>query len=312
MSYHRIAVLMGGRSVEREVSLSSGRGVMKALKEEGFEAMEVDPGDNPGDELFRAKPDAVFNALHGRFGEDGTVQGLLEMMRIPYTHSGVLSSALAMHKERTKDVYRAAGLPVVKSIVADRRDVAGRHLMEPPYVVKPVNEGSSVGIYIIRKGDNRPPAELGSDSWTLSNEMMVEEFVPGRELTVSVMGANLLGKERALGVTEITTDLEFYDYEAKYAPGGSRHILPAQVSKKTADEAMHLAIAAHRALGCRGVTRTDFRYDDTGPSPRMILLETNTQPGMTPTSLVPEQAAHVGMSYAKLCRWIVEDASCDR
>jgi D-alanine-D-alanine ligase len=312
MSYHRIAVLMGGRSAEREVSLSSGRGVMKALKEEGFEAMEVDPGDNPGDQLFRARPDAVFNALHGRFGEDGTVQGLLEMMRIPYTHSGVFSSALAMHKERTKDVYRAAGLPVVKSIVADRRDVAGRHLMEPPYVVKPVNEGSSVGIYIIRKGDNRPPAELGSDTWTLSNEMMVEEFVPGRELTVSVMGANLLGKERALGVTEITTELEFYDYEAKYAPGGSRHILPAQISRATADEAMQLAIAAHQALGCRGVTRTDFRYDDTGSSPRMILLETNTQPGMTPTSLVPEQAAHVGMSYAKLCRWIVEDASCDR
>jgi len=306
MSYRRIAVLMGGRSAEREVSLSSGRGVIKALKEEGFEVIEVDPGDNPGDQLFRAKPDAVFNALHGRFGEDGTVQGLLEMMRIPYTHSGVLSSALAMHKERTKDVYRAAGLPVVKSIVADRRDVAGRHLMEPPYVIKPVNEGSSVGIYIIRKGDNGPPAELGSDTWALSNEMMVEEFVPGRELTVSVMG------DRALGVTEITTELEFYDYEAKYAPGGSRHILPAQVSQQTADEAMQLAIAAHRALGCRGVSRTDFRYDDTGPSPRMILLETNTQPGMTPTSLVPEQAAHIGMSYAKLCRWIVEDASCDR
>jgi D-alanine-D-alanine ligase len=305
-SYHRIAVLMGGRSAEREVSLSSGRGVMKALKEEGFDPIEVDPGENPGDQLFQARPDAVFNALHGRFGEDGTVQGLLEMMRIPYTHSGVLSSALAMHKERTKDVYRAAGLPVVKSIVADRRDVAGQHLMEPPYVVKPVNEGSSVGIYIIRKGDNRPPAELGSDTWTLSNEMMVEEFVPGRELTVSVMG------DRALGVTEITTELEFYDYEAKYAPGGSRHILPAQVSQKTADEAMQLAIAAHQALGCRGVTRTDFRYDDTGAVPRMILLETNTQPGMTPTSLVPEQAAYIGMSYAKLCRWIVEDASCDR
>jgi D-alanine-D-alanine ligase len=233
-------------------------------------------------------------------------------MRIPYTHSGVLSSALAMHKERTKDVYRAAGLPVVKSIVADRRDVAGTHLMEPPYVIKPVNEGSSVGIYIIRKGDNRPPAELGSDTWKLSSEMMVEEFVPGRELTVSVMGANSLGKERALGVTEITTELEFYDYEAKYAPGGSRHILPAQIPPKVAEEAMALAIAAHKALGCRGVTRTDFRYDDTASRHRMILLETNTQPGMTPTSLVPEQAAHLGMSYAKLCRWIVEDASCDR
>jgi D-alanine-D-alanine ligase len=211
-----------------------------------------------------------------------------------------------MHKERTKDVYRAAGLPVVKSIVVDRHQAANAHLMEPPYVIKPVNEGSSVGIYIIRKGDNRPPAELGSEKWSLSNEMMVEEFVPGRELTVSVMG------DRALGVTEITTDLEFYDYEAKYAPGGSKHILPAPIPPKAAQEAMELAIAAHKALGCRGVTRTDFRYDDTVAKHRMILLETNTQPGMTPTSLVPEQAAHIGMSYAKLCRWIVEDASCDR
>ena len=280
-TFHKIAVLMGGMSAEREVSLSSGRGVVAALREEGFDASPLDPGPNPGQQLFEAKPDAVFNALHGRFGEDGTVQGLLELMRIPYTHSGVLSSALAMHKERTKDVYRAAGLPVVKSIVADRRDVAKAHLMEPPYVIKPVNEGSSVGIYIIRKGDNRPPAELGADDWNLSSEMMVEEFVPGRELTVSVMGANLLGKERALGVTEITTDLEFYDYEAKYAPGGSKHVIPAQIPKAATEQAMELAIAAHKALGCRGVTRTDFRYDDTGPKPRMILLETNTQPGMT-------------------------------
>ena len=304
--YKRIAVLMGGRSAEREVSLSSGRGVMKALADEGFEPVMVDPGDNPGDQMFRAKPDAAFNALHGRFGEDGTVQGLLELMRIPYTHSGVLSSALAMHKERTKDVYRAAGLPVVKSFVVDRMAAAAEHLMEPPYVVKPVNEGSSVGVFIIRKGDNRPPAALGSDTWTLSNEMMVEEFVPGRELTVSVMG------DRALGVTEIVTDLEFYDYEAKYAPGGSRHILPAKLSAKLSEEAMALALKAHQVLGCRGVTRTDFRYDEGGAHPRLILLETNTQPGMTPTSLVPEQAAHLGISYAKLCRWMVEDASCDR
>jgi D-alanine-D-alanine ligase len=306
MTIRKIAVLMGGRSAEREVSLSSGRGVVKALREEGFDAVELDPGDNPGDQLFRARPDAVFNALHGRFGEDGTVQGLLELMRIPYTHSGVLASALAMHKERTKDVYRAAGLPVVKSIVADRRAVAQGHLMEPPYVIKPVNEGSSVGVFIIRKGDNRPPAALGSDQWTLSDEMMVEEFVPGRELTVSVMG------DKALGVTEITTELAFYDYEAKYAAGGSRHILPADLPLKVTEEAMQLAIRAHQALGCRGVTRTDFRYDDTGAKSRLILLETNTQPGMTPTSLVPEQAAYLGISYAKLCRWIVEDASCDR
>jgi D-alanine-D-alanine ligase len=312
MSYHRIAVLMGGRSAEREVSLSSGRGVMKALKEEGFDPVMVDPGDNPGDQLFQAKPDAAFNALHGRFGEDGTVQGLLELMRIPYTHSGVLSSALAMHKERTKDVYRAAGLPVVKSFVVDRKQAAARHLMEPPYVIKPINEGSSVGVFIIRKGDNRPPAALGSETWTLSSEMMVEEFVPGRELTVSVIGANLFGKERPLAVTEIVTDLEFYDYEAKYAPGGSRHILPADLPAQVSTEAMELAVKAHQVLGCRGVTRTDFRYDDTGSKSRLILLETNTQPGMTPTSLVPEQAAYLGISYAKLCRWMVEDASCDR
>ena len=305
-AFRRIAVLMGGRSAEREVSLSSGDGVMKALAAEGFEPVAVDPGDNPGAQLFAAAPDAAFNALHGRFGEDGTMQGLLELMRIPYTHSGVLASALAMHKQRTKDVYRAAGLPVVKSIVVDRRQAAAEHLMAPPYVVKPVNEGSSVGVFIIRKGDNRPPAALGSDTWNLSDDMMVEEFVPGRELTVAVMG------DKPLAVTEIVTDLPFYDYEAKYAAGGSRHILPADLPAHVTDEAMALAVAAHRALGCRGVTRTDFRYDDTGPRARLVLLETNTQPGMTPTSLVPEQAALNGISYARLCRWILEDASCDR
>jgi D-alanine-D-alanine ligase len=305
-SYHRIAVLMGGCSAERAVSLSSGSGVMKALKEEGFDPVMVDPGRNPGQQLFEVGPDAVFNALHGRFGEDGTVQGLLELMRLPYTHSGVLASALAMHKERTKDVYRAAGLPVVRSFVVDRMKAAAEHLMEPPYVVKPVNEGSSVGVFIIRKGDNRPPAALGREDWNLSNEMMVEEFVPGRELTVSVMG------DRPLCVTEITTEFEFYDYQAKYAPGGSKHVLPADLPAKVADEALGLAVKAHQVLGCRGVTRTDFRYDDTGARPRLILIETNTQPGMTPTSLVPEQAAYLGISYGKLCRWIVEDASCDR
>ncbi|MGH6828043.1 MAG: D-alanine--D-alanine ligase [Rhizomicrobium sp.] len=305
-AFRRIAVLMGGRSAEREVSLSSGNGVIQALVEEGFEAIGVDPGDNPGDQLFRAKPDAVFNALHGRFGEDGTMQGLLELMRLPYTHSGVLASALAMNKQRAKDVYRAAGLPVVRSILVDRKAAAQAHSMEPPYVVKPVNEGSSVGVFIVRKGDNRPPAQLGTDEWTLSNEMMAEEFVPGRELTVSVMG------DRALCVTEIITDLEFYDYRAKYAAGGSRHILPARIPGAITDDCLGLALEAHRALGCRGVSRTDFRYDDTGSRPRVILLETNTQPGMTPTSLVPEQAAHKGISYPELCRWLVEDASCDR
>lgn len=306
MTIRRVVVLLGGRSAERDVSLSSGKGCAAALRAEGFDVIEIDPGEAPELQLREAKPDVVFNALHGRWGEDGCIQGLLELLRIRYTHSGVLASALAMHKQRSKDVYRAAGLPIVNSIVVDRREAAARHLMEPPYVVKPVNEGSSVGVFIIRKGDNRPPEALGSDKWTLSNEMMVEEFVPGRELTVAVMGG------KALGVTEITTNLEFYDYEAKYADGGSKHVLPAKIADAVAKDAMSLAERAHVALGCRGVSRTDFRYDDTSGKHRLVLLETNTQPGMTPTSLVPEQAAYSGMSYQKLCRWIVEDASCDR
>jgi D-alanine-D-alanine ligase len=305
-AFRRVAVLLGGRSAEREVSLTSGKGCAMALRAEGFDVVEIDPDDNLAAQLLETKPDAVFNALHGRWGEDGSVQGLLELLRIPYTHSGILASALAMHKQRAKDVFRAAGLPVVNSILVDRREAAARHLMEPPYVVKPVNEGSSVGVFIIRKGDNRPPEALGSDKWNLSNEMMVEEFVPGRELTVAVMGT------KALGVTEITTNLEFYDYEAKYAAGGSVHVLPARIPPTVTLQALALAERAHAALGCRGVSRTDLRYDDTKGKDRLVLLETNTQPGMTPTSLVPEQAAYGGMSYQKLCRWIVEDASCDR
>ena len=303
----KVAVLMGGRSSEREVSLVSGKGCAGALREEGFDVVEIDPsvGDFPAI-LQAAKPDVVFNALHGRFGEDGTVQGLLELLRIPYTHSGVLASALAMHKQRTKDIYAAAGVPIVKSIVVDRNAAAASHLMEPPYVVKPVNEGSSVGVFIVRKGDNRPPEELVSEKWADSGLWMVEEYVPGRELTVAVMGT------QALGVTEIVTSLEFYDYQAKYAAGGSRHILPAPIPEAVAKEAMQLAERAHAALGCRGVSRTDFRYDDSNGKHRLVALETNTQPGMTPTSLVPEQAAAKGISYRALCRWIVEDASCDR
>ncbi|MBV9331948.1 MAG: D-alanine--D-alanine ligase [Alphaproteobacteria bacterium] len=305
--FRRVAVLLGGLSAEREVSLSSGAGCARALREEGFEVVEIDPAKGQLErELLSTKPDAVFNALHGRWGEDGCVQGLLELLQIPYSHSGVLASALAMHKQRTKDVYRAAGLPVVNSIVCDRKEAGLRHLMDPPYVVKPVNEGSSVGVFIIRKGDNRPPEALGREDWNLSSLMMIEEYVPGRELTVAVMGG------KALAVTEITTSLEFYDYEAKYAAGGSRHVLPADLPAKITTEAMRLAENAHVALGCRGVTRTDLRFDDTGSRPRLILLETNPQPGMTPTSLVPEQAAHKGFSYGALCRWIVEDSSCDR
>jgi len=303
--FRRVAVLLGGRSAEREVSLVSGKGCAQALREEGFDVIEIDPSDRLEQQLIDARPDAVFNALHGRWGEDGCVQGLLELMRIPYTHSGVLSSALAMHKERTKDVYRAAGIPVARSIVADRRAASAQHLMEPPYVVKPVNEGSSVGVFIIRKGDNRPPAELGSDTWQLSDAMMVEEYIPGRELTVAVLGG------RALAVTEIVPNTDFYDYEAKYASGGSSHVIPARIPAAVTDEAMRLAEKAHAVLGCRGVTRTDFRYDDTGGKQRLIALETNTQPGMTPTSLVPDIARACGISFPELVRWMVENAACD-
>ncbi|MGC8534254.1 MAG: D-alanine--D-alanine ligase [Rhizomicrobium sp.] len=305
--FHRVAVLLGGVSAERDVSLNSGRNCAQALREEGYEVVEIDPKSSDlAGQLNAAKPDAVFNALHGRWGEDGCVQGLLEVLGLAYTHSGVLPSALAMHKQRAKDVFQVAGLPVVNSIVVNRREAARTHLMAPPYVIKPVNEGSSVGVFIIREGDNRPPEALGREDWALSDEMMVEEYVPGRELSIGVMGG------RALAVTEITTSHSFYDYEAKYSEGGSKHVIPAPIPKVVMEEAMALAEKAHAALGCRGVTRTDLRYDDSQDVHRLILLEVNTQPGMTKTSLVPEQAAFAGFSYGALCRWIVEDASCGR
>ena len=309
--FKRIAVLLGGGSPERDVSLVSGRACANALRAEGFEVQEIDAGIDLAERLRAFKPDAAFNALHGRWGEDGCVQGMLELMEIPYTHSGVLASALAMHKERAKAVFRAAGLPLVNSIVVDRHAASERHAMEPPYVVKPVNQGSSVGVFIVRPGDNRPPGELGSDTWSLGDEVMVEAYVPGRELTVAVMGSKPDGLG-ALAVTEIVPRTEFYDYDAKYAPGGSDHVVPAKLSSDVTAEAMRLAERAHEALGCRGVSRTDFRYDDTNGNRRLIVLEVNTQPGMTATSLVPEQAAYRGMSFNALVRWILEDASCDR
>lgn len=286
----------------------SGAGCARALREEGFNVTEIDAGEGLAETLTSLKPDVVFNALHGRWGEDGCVQGLLELLKIPYTHSGVLASALAMHKERAKAVFRAYGVPVVSSIVVPRKVASESHQMKPPYVVKPVNEGSSVGIFIIREGDNRPPGALGSDDWALGDEVMVEEFVPGRELTVAVMDG------KALAVTEITTrGHAFYDYESKYSEGGSDHTIPARVSDEVAADAMRFAELAHAAMGCRGVSRTDFRYDDTKPGEhRLVALEINTQPGMTPTSLVPEQAAYRGIAYGKLCAWMVEDASCGR
>jgi len=296
-----VAVLMGGPSAEREVSLSSGRDCARALRSAGYTVVEIDAGENLVANLQKAQPDVVFNALHGRWGEDGCVQGILEWLRIPYTHSGVLASALAMDKQRTKDVYRAVGLPVADSRIVSKTAAQEAHVLEPPYVIKPNNEGSSVGVYLVEAGANRPPA-LSSD---MPEHVLVETFVPGRELTTAVIGG------RALTVTDIFTD-GWYDYDAKYQVGGSRHVVPAEVPKEIFQACLDYAIRAHDALGCRGASRTDFRWDETMGIDGLVLLETNTQPGMTPTSLVPEQAAHIGMSFEALCDWLVEDASCSR
>jgi len=296
-----VAVIMGGPSAEREVSLSTGRECAAALREAGYTVTEIDAGRDLAARLSDMSPDVVFNALHGRWGEDGCVQGLLEWMQIPYTHSGVLSSALAMDKQKTKDAFRGAGLPVVDSVLAPRDEVRARHVIAPPYVVKPNNEGSSVGVYLVHDAADAPPA-LSDD---MPDMVMVEAFAPGRELTASVMG------DRALTVTDILTD-GWYDYDAKYSQGGSRHVVPADVPAEIFDACLDYALRAHRVLGCRGLSRTDFRWDDARGLDGLIILETNTQPGMTPTSLSPEQAQAVGVSFPDLCRWMVEDASCNR
>ena len=299
--FPRVAVLAGGMSAEREVSLVSARECAKALRDAGYtDVIEVDAGRDLASRLGDVKPDVVFNALHGRWGEDGCVQGILEWLRIPYTHSGVLASSLAMDKSRAKDAYRAAGLPVVDSVIAAREAVEKEHLLPPPYVVKPNNEGSSVGVYIVRPGSNAPRL-----AETMPAQVMVETYAPGRELSVSVMG------DRALAVTDIITD-GWYDYDAKYKPGGSRHQLPANMPDEVTSACLDYALRAHKALGCRGLSRTDIRWDDTRGVAGLVLLETNTQPGMTPTSLAPEQAAYHGISFAQLCDWLVKDASCDR
>ncbi len=296
----KVAVIMGGPSAEREVSLVSGRECATALRGEGYEVIEIDAGADLALRLADLRPDTVFNALHGRWGEDGRVQGLLEWLRIPYTHSGVLASALAMDKQKTKEVYRAAGLPVVESRLACKAEIAARHVLPVPYVVKPNNEGSSVGVVIVREGSNLPHLDAA-----MPEVLMVEAYAPGRELTTTVMG------DRALGVTEIITD-GWYDYDAKYKPGGSRHVCPADLPADITAACLDYALRAHRALGCRGVSRTDFRWDDTRGLDGLILLETNTQPGMTPTSLSPEHAALAGMTFGAFCAWMVKDASCDR
>jgi len=298
----RVVVLMGGLSAEREVSLVSGQECASALRRAGYEVTKIDAGQDVARALIDVAPDAVFNALHGRWGEDGCVQGILEWLRIPYTHSGLLASAMAMDKTRTKEVYRAAGLPVAESLVVPRAEVVAGHPMAPPYVVKPNNEGSSVGIYIANEHANGP-ARLGDDA---PEQLMVERFVPGRELTVAVMG------DRALTVTDIVATTGWYDYHAKYAEGGSRHVVPADVPAEVFEACLAFALTAHRALGCRGLSRTDFRWDQTRGLDGLVLLETNTQPGMTPTSLAPEQAAHCGIGFEVLCDWLVRDASCAR
>ncbi len=303
-----VAVLMGGLSSERSVSLRSGEACAKALEGEGFRVTRVDVGRDVAEVLARLAPDAALNALHGPGGEDGVIQGVLETLRIPYTHSGVLASALASHKDKAKIIMAAAGVPVPEGKVVSRFEAAKSHVLPPPYVLKPVSEGSSYGVFIVKEGCSHPPQELLRPDWTHGDMMLAEKFIAGREFTCAVMG------DRALDVIEIkTVSSDWYDFSSKYAPGGSIHELPAKVKGNIYQNVQELALKAHMALGCRGVSRTDFRYDDrpegTG---ELVVLEVNTQPGMTETSLAPEMAAYAGISFGELVRWMVEDASCDR
>jgi D-alanine-D-alanine ligase len=303
----RVALLMGGWSAEREVSLSSGRECGDALVTLGYEVQRIDVTRDLGALMtaLTPRPDVVFNALHGTGGEDGTIQGVLDILRIPYTHSGVRASAVAMHKPTAKAIFAVAGLPLAEGKVVSRHDLAAGDVLPRPFVVKPASEGSSVGVRIVRADDNSWAEE--ARHWSFSEEALVERFVPGRELTVAVMG------DRALGALEIRpNNATMYDYDAKYAPGGSTHIMPAPILAAAYAAALDISLRAHRALGCRGVTRTDLRYDDTQGEPgRLVLLEINTQPGMTPTSLVPDIARHTGIDFAALVRWMVENAACD-
>lgn len=301
----KVAVLLGGWSAEREVSLVSGKDCAKALEQAGYVVTEIDVGRDLTALLaaLTPAPDAVFNALHGKGGEDGVIQGVLEMLRIPYTHSGVMASAVAMDKDIAKRVLATVGVPTPHGLVVDRDDVLAGHPIDPPYVVKPVDEGSSVGIRIVMPGDNAPG--IDKDSWVFGERALVESYVAGRELTVAVMG------DRALAVTEIMPNEGFYDYAAKYTDGKAVHQVPADVPQAVTDACLRLALLAHQTLGCTGVSRADFRYDDSRPgTDGLYMLEVNTQPGMTPLSLVPEQAAHLGISFPELCAWMVENAAC--
>ena len=308
--FRHVAVLMGGWSAEREVSLTSGRACADALESAGYRVTRIDVRRDLAALLaaLQPPPDVVFNALHGRGGEDGMLQGILDFLEIPFTHSGLLASAVAMNKAMARTVLAAAGVPVPDGRVVARSDLTAGHPMEPPYVVKPVNEGSSVGIHIIRSGDNRRP--FLEETWPFGEDVLVERYVPGRELTVAVM-ENGHGA-RAMTVTDIRPTEGFYDYAAKYTDGLAVHDVPARIPAAVSAACLDLAVRAHRALGCRGISRADFRYDDSRPGTEgLFMLEVNTQPGMTPLSLVPEQAGHLGMSFAELCTWIVENAGCD-
>ena len=307
MSKH-VAVLMGGLSSEREVSLRSGAACAQALEGEGFRVSRVDVGRDVAQQLAALNPDVAFNALHGPMGEDGTIQGVLELLGIAYTHSGVLASALAMNKAMAKIVLKDAGVPVPEGRIVNRREAARAHVLKPPYVLKPVAEGSSYGVFIIKEDAAAPPPELAASDWKYGESLLAERFIAGRELTCAVIG------DRALGVIDIrAADGGWYDYEAKYTKGGSIHILPAELKQNIYQQIQQLALTAHKALGCRGVSRSDFRYDDRpGGTGELVMLEVNTQPGMTETSLVPELAAHAGMTFGELVRWMVEDASCGR
>jgi len=304
MSKH-VAVLMGGWSSEREVSLTSGRACARALEGEGYRVTPIDVGRDLAARLADAKPDVAFNALHGPFGEDGVVQGVLEMLGIPYTHSGVLASALAMNKPMAKAVWAGCGLPMAEGKVVHRSAFVAGPVMPHPFVIKPLNEGSSVGVHIVFEGDNYQPGD--DAAWKFGETVLVERYIPGREIQVAVMG------EEVLGAIEIRAHGRFYDYEAKYTDGKATHLMPAPIHADAYAQVCALSLEAHRSLGCRGVTRSDWRYDDTAGEPgKFYLLEINTQPGMTPLSLVPEIAAHRGISFGALVRWMVEEASCAR
>jgi D-alanine-D-alanine ligase len=302
----RVTVLMGGRSAEREVSLVSGKACAAALERCGYavQPIEVTHDMTALVAALTPAPDVVFNALHGRWGEDGCVQGLLNLMHIPYTHSGLLASALAMDKEMTKRIVSGAGVRCAPGRVVSKAEVLSGDVMPRPYVVKPVREGSSVGVHIVERGANKQPIEAAS--WGFGDDVLVEPYISGLELTVAVMGG------KPLAVTEISPRQGFYDYTAKYTDGKADHYIPARVPQKALDEAMRFARLAHEALGCRGVTRSDFRFDpDQGVESGLYFLEVNTQPGMTPLSLVPEQAAYVGMAFEDLVSWMVENAQWD-